>query len=96
MNTKHVLVACGSGIVTSTIVMAKISREIQARGWTGIELTQGTLSDVYAQTADYDLVVTTTPLEAGPDERIISALALLAGDDTAAFFAEFAHYLSLD
>lgn len=96
MNRHQVLVACGSGIVTSTIVMAKISQEMKARHWTNVQLVQGTLSDVYARTAHYDLIVTTTPIEAPTGEQVLSALDLLAGNDTETFFAEFAARLSLD
>ena len=61
---KKILLVCGSGICTSTPVNARLTKELDDRGWKGQYcVTQGKASDVAAQSENYDLVISTTLLK---------------------------------
>lgn len=56
--TKHILVACGNGIATSTVVASKIKNYLAENG-INAETTQTRLTEVAGKVANYDLLVTT-------------------------------------
>ncbi|MEX2784638.1 PTS sugar transporter subunit IIB [Streptococcus sp. H49] len=55
---KKILVACGNGIATSTVVAAKIRDFLEEHG-EQTTITQCKLMEVPSKVADYDLLVTT-------------------------------------
>ena len=60
---KQILLVCGSGICTSMAFNAKLTSELDNRGWKGKYcVTQGKASDVASQSQNYDLVISTTVL----------------------------------
>ncbi|KJY57832.1 PTS sugar transporter subunit IIB [Lactobacillus melliventris] len=56
--TKHILVACGNGIATSTVVASKIKKYLSENG-IDVQTTQTRLTEVPSKVANYDLLVTT-------------------------------------
>lgn len=56
--TKHILVACGNGIATSTVVATKIKEYLKKNG-IDADTTQTRLTEVSSKVANYDLLVTT-------------------------------------
>ncbi|BDR57426.1 PTS sugar transporter subunit IIB [Xylocopilactobacillus apis] len=55
---KRILVACGNGIATSTVVATKIRNYMEEKG-EQVETTQTKLMEVPGKVQDYDLLVTT-------------------------------------
>lgn len=57
---KRILLCCGSGIATSTAVNNKVTEALEARGHKGeFMINQAKISEVAAQSSDYDLCITT-------------------------------------
>ncbi|KAF0513819.1 MULTISPECIES: PTS sugar transporter subunit IIB [Lactobacillaceae] len=81
----HILVACGNGIATSTVVASKIKTFLAEKG-VDVETTQTKLMEVPGKVENYDLLVTTGQFE-GQTHGVpyIHGLPLLTGigaDDT--------------
>lgn len=76
---KTVLVICGTGIATSTIVAAKIRDYLAAQaGVPPIEIRQGKVLDVLHGT-DADLIVATAQVPGDVGVPVINAVPLLTG-----------------
>jgi PTS system galactitol-specific IIB component len=78
MQKKKVLVVCGTGIATSTVVAVAIKKEMAARG-IEVETSQCKVSEVEAHAHDVDLIVSTTQVPAGLEKPVIVTLAFLTG-----------------
>lgn len=77
---KKILVACGTGIATSTVVADKI-KEVCENEKIDIIITPCKLKDVQSIVSDYDLLVTTGAFDVSEmNVHIISAISLLTGD----------------
>lgn len=76
--TKRVLVACGTAVATSTVVAVAIEEAMKARG-IKVEASQCKATEVPSLVADYDLVVSTTPLPPNLSKPSIVTLAFLTG-----------------
>jgi PTS system galactitol-specific IIB component len=76
---KRVLVACGNGIATSTVVATKI-REACEDNSINVTVSQCKLLEVESKFSDYDLLVTTGKFS-GDEVSIptIGAISLLTG-----------------
>lgn len=76
---KRVLVACGNGIATSTVVATKIKERCEDNG-IPVGISQCKLLEVESKVEDYDLLVTTGKF-AGGDVSIpvVGAISLLTG-----------------
>lgn len=60
---KRILLVCGSGICTSTVVNQKVTKALDERGLKGkYQITQGKASEVAGQSGNYDLCISTTIL----------------------------------
>ena len=78
-NMKKILVACGTGIATSTIVAVKIE-EICKKEGIDVIITPCKLTDVQSTVPDYDLLVTTSTFDVSEmNVHIIGAVSLLTG-----------------
>ena len=60
---KKILVVCGTGVATSTVVALAIKKEMAARG-IEIETSQCKVSEVEAHAADADVILSTTQIPA--------------------------------
>jgi len=78
MNKKKVLVICGTGVATSTIVMQKLKAFLRDKS---IEATleQSKVSDVLNKAGQYDLIISTTAVPPSLAEKVINAVPLLTG-----------------
>lgn len=74
---KKVLVACGTGVATSTVVTIKIKEAIQAAGIQA-DVHQCKVSEIDSNNNDVDLIVTTTAYE-HPVVPVIRSLSFLTG-----------------
>lgn len=59
---KRILVACGNGIATSTVVATKVREYLMDKG-VQVETTQTKLMEVPGKVQDYDLLITTGEFE---------------------------------
>jgi len=76
---KKVLVACGNGIATSTVVASKIREACEDAGL-NVSVNQCKLLEVESKAGDYDLLVTSGMFTGGTvNIPVVSAIALLTG-----------------
>lgn len=58
---KNILLACGSGICTSTAVNGKVSKILDEKGYKGqYKITQCKVSEAPALSGNYDFLIATT------------------------------------
>ena len=76
---KRILVACGNGVATSTVVATKIREKCEENGL-AVSVNQCKLLEVESKASDYDLLVTTGKFTGGNVSiPVIGAIALLTG-----------------
>jgi len=76
---KRILVACGNGIATSTVVAIKIREKCEDNG-VSVSVTQCKLLEVESKVDDYDLLVTTGKYAGGTVKiPVVGAISLLTG-----------------
>ena len=76
---KRILVACGNGIATSTVVSTKIKEACEING-ISVMISQCKLLEVESKYKDYDLLVTTGKFTGGEVSiPSIGAISLLTG-----------------
>lgn len=79
MAAKRVLVACGNGVATSTVVASKIKDYCAEKG-VSIQVSQCKMLELHDKANDYDLVVTSGKFkDADVKTPVIMAIALLTG-----------------
>lgn len=79
MGKKRILVACGTGIATSTVVANKIKNILKDKGL-DVEVQQCKVAEVDFKSDRYDLIVTTTPYKnTKNDTPAIVAVSFLTG-----------------
>ncbi len=90
---KKVLVICGTGIATSTVVAIKI-REFCATRNIPVEVSQGKVMDILRGIEGYDLIVATTPIPSKINIPVIRGLPFLTGVGVEATLEQIAQALS--
>lgn len=75
---KNVLIICGTGVATSTVIAAKVRDHLAANG-VGANVVQGKVMDLVGGATDADLVVATTEVPESVTAPVIRALPLLTG-----------------
>lgn len=82
---KRILVACGNGIATSTVVATKVKNYLQENGLI-VETTQTKLMEVPGKISGYDLLITTGQFDGETfNVPVVKGLPILTGigvDDT--------------
>jgi PTS system galactitol-specific IIB component len=86
--SKKVLVICGTGVATSTVVMGKL-RDFLKQKNIDVKLTQAKVSDVLNQADAYDVIVSTTLVPESLKAKVISGVPLLTGIGRDKFYEEF-------
>lgn len=74
---KQVLVACGTGVATSTVITIKIKDALVAAGISA-NVTQCKVSEIDGTRTDIDLIITTTAYS-HPTIPVIRSLSFLTG-----------------
>ncbi|GCF94398.1 PTS galactitol transporter subunit IIB [Enterococcus florum] len=77
MNKKHVLIACGTGVATSTVVCMRVKEELEKNGIPAT-VEQCKVAELPSKIENADLVVTTTSFESDAIP-VIRALSFLTG-----------------
>ncbi|MGO2084033.1 PTS sugar transporter subunit IIB [Vagococcus sp.] len=76
---KRILIACGNGIATSTVVASKVKGYLTEQG-VDVETTQTKLMEVPSKVANYDLLVTTGQFEGQTgDVPVVKGMSILTG-----------------
>lgn len=76
---KRILVACGNGIATSTVVATKIREKCEDNG-ISVSVTQCKLLEVESKAEEFDLLVTTGKFTGGNvNIPVVGAISLLTG-----------------
>lgn len=75
---KKILIACGSGIATSTVAKQKISSYLDENGYKGqYSIEQCQVSEVVTKSANADFCVSTTVVGGGAKCPVLAGLPLL-------------------
>jgi galactitol PTS system EIIB component len=75
---KKVLVICGTGVATSTIVINKL-KEFFAEKQIDVQLYQSKVSDILSTGNDYDVIISTTVVPPSIKTKVVNAVPLLTG-----------------
>jgi len=75
---KKILVACGTAIATSTVVAKKLEEKLKARG-IEVKIDQCKASEVGSKASGYDLIVSTTEVDATGGKPHVRTLSFLTG-----------------
>ncbi len=77
-NTVKVLVACGSGVATSTVAQAEVKQIAQEVG-VPVQIFKGTIGEVGVKQHDVDIVCTTTNYRKPLEKPFLSVFPLISG-----------------
>lgn len=75
---KKVLVVCGTGVATSTVVVNKVKDYLAQKG-VEAQIQQGKVMDLVGSDVDADLVVATTDVPDTVKVPVVRALSLITG-----------------
>lgn len=75
---RRILIVCGTGIATSTVVAQKVKEYCEAQG-IEVAVDQGKVMDILRGADDYDLVVSTTQVPASVSTPSVNGLPFLTG-----------------
>lgn len=77
---KKLLIMCGTGVATSTVVTGKIKEWLKEKGLDKeVTLYQSKVADEMNKIDDYDAIVTTTVVPDKIKEKVINGVPLLTG-----------------
>lgn len=77
---KKILLACASGIATSTAVMHKVSTILDDKGYQGqYQITQCKIHEAFAMASEYDFCISTTKISGDVKCPVILGVAFLTG-----------------
>jgi PTS system galactitol-specific IIB component len=96
---KRILIACGTGMLTSAIAKDKLEARIRGRGCRREEMEIETckVADIgqRLRTGEYDLVITTAPLAFEVPVRTMNGVPFLTGKGIYAAIDEIIEFLEL-
>ena len=77
---KKILVACGTGICTSTMAAKKLETQLESRGLKGqFSISQCRVSELSFKANDFDVVICTSNATGTYETPVIQGLAYLTG-----------------
>lgn len=77
---KKLLIMCGTGIATSTVVTGKVKDWLKENGFEDkVQLYQSKISDEISRIDDYDVVISTTLTPENVKDKVIDGVPLLTG-----------------
>lgn len=86
---KKLLIMCGTGIATSTIVSGKVKTWLEENGYKdNVRVTQGMISEELTRINDYDVIVSTTLVPDNVKDKVINGVNLITGIGTDEVFHE--------
>lgn len=80
---KNILLACGSGVATSTAVNLKVSKILDENGYKGkYKITQCKVSEAPVKSSSYDFLIATTMAPKDLQCPFVSGVCFLTGVNT--------------
>ncbi|WP_066053546.1 PTS sugar transporter subunit IIB [Robertmurraya korlensis] len=77
---KKLLIMCGTGIATSTIVTGKVKEWLEENGLQNkVKLYQSKISEELSRIDEYDIIVSTTLVPDNIQDKVINGVPLLTG-----------------
>ncbi|SHE64435.1 PTS system, galactitol-specific IIB component [Seinonella peptonophila] len=89
---KTIVIACGTGVATSTVVVEKVKNLLQDNGIEA-NIIQCTMNDVAGHADHADLIITTMHLEDNFSKPIVTAISFLTGIGQEATEQQILHHL---
>jgi PTS system galactitol-specific IIB component len=89
---KRILVACGTGIATSTVIACRV-KDICAKAGIDVLVEQTKVVEVIGKAADFDLIVSSTRIPASVKTPSVSGVSYLTGIGTEKTDAEIIEWL---
>lgn len=83
METKRILVVCGTGVATSTVVVQKVRSFCESEGLSAT-ISQGAVADLVQGHTNADFIVATTEVPSSVKVPVIHGLPFLTGVGVAA------------
>ncbi len=78
--SKKLLIMCGTGIATSTVVKGKVTEWLREEGLLDrVTIYQSKIAEEVGRLHDYDIVVSTTIVPDNVKDHVINGLPLLTG-----------------
>lgn len=86
---KKLMIICGTGIATSTVVTGKMQEWLKSKGLQDeVKLYQSKVADEMNKIDDYDVVVSTTVVPDSIKAKVVSGIPLLTGMGVEAMYEE--------
>ncbi|WP_434520460.1 PTS sugar transporter subunit IIB [Pediococcus sp. M21F004] len=86
---KKMMIMCGSGVATSTVVTGKIKTWLESEGQLDkVKLYQSKVAEEVNHIDDYDIIVSTTLVPENIKDRVINGVPLLTGIGADRVFSE--------
>ncbi|WP_251545742.1 PTS sugar transporter subunit IIB [Limosilactobacillus caecicola] len=94
---KTLMVVCGSGIATSTVVEGKIRDFLDSKGVLDkVKMLKGNIAEQINHIDDYDAFVSTTVVPDDVKDKVISGLPILTGVGADAVYDQILSKLGLN
>lgn len=91
---KNILLACATGIVTSTAVHQRLQKALNEKGWEGkYKITQCKITEVPSKSEAADLCVATTQVSGDIKCPVIQGVVFLTGRGVEPVLAEIIKHL---
>ena len=86
---KKLLIMCGSGIATSTVVSGKVKQWLADNNYSDkVQVFQSKVSEEVNRIDEYDIVISTTVVPDSIKDKVIMGLPLLTGMGIDALWSE--------
>lgn len=94
---KTLMVVCGSGIATSTVVEGKIRDYLDSKGLLDkVKMLKGNIAEQINHIDDYDAFVSTTVVPDDVKDKVISGLPILTGVGADKVYEQIVNKLGLN
>lgn len=88
---KKILVMCGTGIATSTVVANKVQDYLEEKGLgSNVSISHASIGDKMGSLDDYDIILTTTTVPDEIKDKVIFAVPILTGINDEEIYEEVA------
>jgi len=85
---KKLMIMCGTGVATSTVVTNKVKEWLEEAGLSNkVHLYQGKVADELGRIDEYDIIISTTLVPTNIQDKVIMGLPLLTGMGVDELFA---------
>ena len=77
---KKILIMCGTGVATSTVVVNKVKKWLEINNLSNkVKIYQGKIAEEINNIGNYDIIISTTLVPSNYKDKIINGIPLLTG-----------------